>query len=386
MRKKLALFAMLAALSSWSLARTMNTAAQDKDDKSKQTTKAHNDHDADDQNGDIDVVSGPSVDAANDHAVIRWKTDKVSASSIKYGTSQSNMSQEQKISGGSRDHDVTLTGLQPGTKYFFEILSRNGQVRKTGEFTTQGSSSASNSKNNGSSSNGSSGSTSTGSRANGTDNVQILDGPRPQNVTPNSATIYWRTDDVAASDVKYGTDPNNPSQRAYERGGSREHTAELSNLQPGQTYYFQILRRDGSVRTSGQFQTPASGTTAATTPGTTPTTGTPAPGTTSSVAVNKGPVVQYVNQNTAIISWNTNQQSSSTVKYGTDANNLNQTATGNWGTNHQVQVQGLQPSTTYYFVVNSSPAENTGNVATSAPQSFQTVAPGQQAKQQSWHF
>src|SRR3954469_6154412 len=170
MRKKLVLFAMLAALRSWPLARTMNTAAQDKDDKSKQNTKAHNDHDADDQNGDIDVVSGPSVDAANDHAVIRWKTDKVSASSIKYGTDQNNMSQEQKISGGSRDHDVTLTGLQPGTKYFYEIVSRSGQVRKTGEFTTQGTSSASNSNNNGSSNNGSSNS---GSSSGNVDNVQI---------------------------------------------------------------------------------------------------------------------------------------------------------------------------------------------------------------------
>jgi len=377
MRKKLALFAMFAALSSWSLARTLSTAPQDKDDKNKKSTAtAQNDHDADDKNGDIDVLSGPDVQPANDHAVIRWRTDKVSASSIKYGTSQSNMSQEQKISGGSRDHNVTLTGLQPGTKYYFEILSRNGQVRKTGEFTTEGSSSASNSNN------GSNSGSSTGATPAGGDTVQVVDGPRTQNLGPNSATIYWRTDKVAASDVKYGTDPNHPSQRAYERGGDRDHTAELTNLQPGQTYYYQILRRDGSIRTSGQFQTPASGTTASTTP----TTGTPAPGTTSSVAVNKGPVVQYVNQNTAIISWDTNQQSSSTVKYGTDANNLNQSATGNWGTNHQVQLQGLQPSTTYYFVVNSSPAENTGNVATSAPQSFQTVAPGQQAKQQPWHF
>jgi len=357
----------------------MNTATQDKDDKNKNTTTANKDNDADDKNGDIDVVSGPSIDPANDHAVIRWRTDKVSASSIKYGTSQNNMSQEQKISGGSRDHNVTLTGLQPGTKYYFEILSRNGQVRKTGEFTTQGSSSASNN------SNGSNSGSSNGSSSGNVDNVRVLDGPRPQNVTPNSATIYWRTDDVAASDVKYGTDQNNPSQRAYERGGSREHTAELSNLQPGQTYYYQILRRDGSVRTSGQFSTPTSS--AGNTPGTTPTTGTPAPsGSGSTVSVNKGPVVQYANQNTAIISWNTDQQASSTVKYGTDPNNMNQTATGNWGTNHQVQLQGLQPSTTYYYQVQSSPAEGTGNVASSQTANFQTVAPGQQAKQQSWHF
>lgn len=366
MRNKLALVVMLGALGSWSFARALNTASQDKDDK-KNSAQSQKDN-------DIDVVSGPSVNPASDHAVIRWSTDKVSASAIKYGTDQNNMSQEQKVSGGSRDHNVTLTGLQPGTKYFYAITARNGQVRKTGEFTTQGSSSASTSSNNGSN---------TASNSSGTDNVQILDGPRPQNVTANSASIYWKTDDTAATDVKYGTDANNPSQRAYERGGSRDHTAELTNLQPGTTYYYQILRRDGSVRTSGQFQTSGSSTATA------PTPGTPAqpsqPGA-SSVAVNKGPVPQFINQNTAVISWNTNQQSSSTVKYGTDPNNLSQTATGNWGVNHQVQLQGLQPSTTYYFVVNSSPAENTGNVATSAPQSFQTVAPGQQAKQTPWHF
>ena len=49
MRKKLALFAMFAALSSWSLARTLSTAPQDKDDKNKKSTAtAQNDHDADD--------------------------------------------------------------------------------------------------------------------------------------------------------------------------------------------------------------------------------------------------------------------------------------------------------------------------------------------------
>src|SRR3954469_6869324 len=139
MRKKLALFAVLAALSSWSIAQSTNSAAQ-------------NDEQG---NANIDVVSGPSVDAAGDHAVIRWRTDKVSASSIKYGTDQNNMSQEKKISGGSRDHNVTLTGLQPRTKYYYEIVARNGQVRKTGEFTTQGTS-ANNNSNNGSSTSGSS--------------------------------------------------------------------------------------------------------------------------------------------------------------------------------------------------------------------------------------
>jgi ABC-type uncharacterized transport system substrate-binding protein len=357
MRKKLALFAMFAALSSWSFARTMNAAAQDKDDK---------------QHVVAPITSGPNVDADTNSATIRWHTDRMTTTAVKYGTDQNNL-RDERLPGGSRDHKVVIADLQPGTHYVFQVLDANGNVQKTGDFTTKGSSSASNSGSQSGSSASSNGAA---------DNVRILDGPRPQNVTPNSATIYWRTDDVAASDVKYGTDQNNPSQRAYERGGSREHTAELTNLQPGQTYYFQILRRDGSVRTSGQFSTPTSNA-GSTTPS---TTNGSQPSNTATVNVNGGPVPQYVNQNTALISWKTDQQSSSTVKYGTDPNNLSQTATGNWGTNHQVTIQGLQPSTTYYYQVQSSPAEGTGNIATSQTANFQTVAPGQQAKQQARPF
>jgi len=350
----------------------MTTVAQDKDDKQKNTAK--NDHDADDkQHVAAPITSGPDVDTEDRSATIRWHTDRMTTTAVKYGTDQNNL-KDERLPGGSRDHKVVIADLQPGTHYVFQVLDANGNVQKTGDFTTKGSSSASNSGSQ-------SGSSTSSSNSGAVDNVRILDGPRPQNVTPNSATIYWRTDDVAASDVKYGTDQNNLSQRAFERGGSREHTAELTSLQPGQTYYFQILRRDGSVRTSGQFSTPTSSAGS-----TTPSTSGSQPSSAATVNVNAGPVPQYVNQNTAVISWKTDQQSSSTVKYGTDPNNLSQTATGNWGTNHQVNVQGLQPSTTYYYQVQSSQAEGTGNVATSQTANFQTVAPGQQAKQQARPF
>jgi ABC-type uncharacterized transport system substrate-binding protein len=352
MRKKIAVFVAFVALSTLSFARPA----------SAQT---------DNQHVVAPITSGPSVDADTTSATIRWHTDRMTTTAVKYGTDQNNL-KDERLPGGSRDHKVVIGDLQAGTHYVYQVLDANGSVQKSGDFTTKGSSSASNS--------GSQSGTSASSNG-AVDNVRILDGPRPQNVTPNSATIYWRTDDVAASDVKYGTDQNNLSQRAFERGGSREHTAELTSLQPGQTYYFQILRRDGSVRTSGQFSTPTSSAGS-----TTPSTNGSQPSSTATVNVNGGPVPQYVNQNTAVISWKTDQQSSSTVKYGTDPNNLSQTATGNWGTNHQVNVQGLQPSTTYYYQVQSSPAEGTGNVATSQTANFQTVAPGQQAKQQARPF
>jgi hypothetical protein len=84
--------------------------------------------------------------------------------------------------------------------------------------------------------------------------VQIVQGPALKPLGGNSMELQWKTNNVAANDVKYGTDPNNLTLRAYESGGGRDHSVTLKNLTPGQTYYYQILTRDGDVRYTGQFQ------------------------------------------------------------------------------------------------------------------------------------
>ena len=39
---------------------------------------------------------------------------------------------------GSREHQMTLTGLQPNTTYYFDIMERDGEARRggTGSFRT----------------------------------------------------------------------------------------------------------------------------------------------------------------------------------------------------------------------------------------------------------
>ena len=88
------------------------------------------------------------------------------------------------------------------------------------------------------------------------DTVQIAEGPLVRNLTPTSAELSWKTDKVAATDVRYGITQNNPDQRKFEPGGSREHSVKLTGLQPGKTYYFYIYDRKGQVRVGGQFTTP----------------------------------------------------------------------------------------------------------------------------------
>lgn len=90
-------------------------------------------------------------------------------------------------------------------------------------------------------------------------NVQITQGPSITSITGTSATISWTTDKKAANHVKYRV-ANGAWKSAYTPGGSTNHSAQLTGLQPSQTVDWQILTQDGDVRTSGQFQTASTAT------------------------------------------------------------------------------------------------------------------------------
>ncbi len=88
------------------------------------------------------------------------------------------------------------------------------------------------------------------------DAVDIVSGPEVQNLTGTSATLTWTTNKTAATRVRYGTDAKNPAQRAYEPGGSTQHSVQLTNLKPNTTYHYEIETRGGKDRYKGSFHTP----------------------------------------------------------------------------------------------------------------------------------
>lgn len=346
MRKYLITGALLLALGTWGAAQTKDS---------------------------VQIVGTPQIRAQNDTAVISWQTDKVAATQVKYGTDPNNMDQKAFEAGGSRNHNVTLKNLQPGKTYYFAILDNDGQVRQQGQFVA-GQSGTQSAAPNTSSNQGQSGQ---GQQGSGTDNVVIVAGPVVQNLQPNSASLWWQTDDRAATHVKYGTDSNNPQQSAYEPGGDRNHTAQLSNLQPGQTYYYQILRRDGSVRTTGQFTTPPQNAF-----GQGAQQGQPGQaGQWGGVQITNGPMLEQVGDTSAVISWTTAQPSSSIVRYGTDPSAMSTVAQSQWGTNHRVELKQLKPNTRYFFEVASSLSQTGAgsHMIGSNTGQFTTVNQGQSA-------
>ncbi len=85
---------------------------------------------------------GPAqvIPVAPTSVTVRWRTDVPTGTRVSYGFSAEAVNQHAE--GTLTDaHEVTLTGLQPGTKYFFVV----GTARKkigAGDFITAGSASA----------------------------------------------------------------------------------------------------------------------------------------------------------------------------------------------------------------------------------------------------
>lgn len=84
----------------------------------------------------LTVTQGPVVEPGNTTASIQWTTDVEAGTRVQYGTRQDLLDQRAAGDVGYA-HRITLSGLQPGTRYFFTIGSARALLGK-GEFLTTG--------------------------------------------------------------------------------------------------------------------------------------------------------------------------------------------------------------------------------------------------------
>ena len=215
--------------------------------------------------------------------------------------------------------------------------------------------------------------------------LQITNGPVVEGVGDTWAVVAWTTNEGASSMLHYGTDQNKLSQTAqqdYQKSQSSQgatHRVRIDNLQPGTTYYFKVDsgqgEQSGSSTSSNvaQFTTNQAGQSSQNGQGVS----------SGNLQISQTPSVPRIGDTWAVITWMTNAGGSSVVHYGTDQNNLSQTAQAPYaqGTNetrHRVRITGLQPNTTYYFTVDSGQGQGTGTSAASIARQFTTKPQGQQ--------
>ena len=107
------------------------------------------------------------------------------------------------------------------------------------------------------------------------------------------------------------------------------------------------------------------------------------------VEITKGPALEISHDDVAIIRWITNNPGGdndhySVIHYGTDPNDLSQTAKNHVRLNQshpetifRVRMDGLKPSTTYYYKVTSMGYDGVSDGMESTVHQFTTAAPGQ---------
>ncbi|MCX7829842.1 MAG: lamin tail domain-containing protein, partial [Acidobacteria bacterium] len=196
----------------------------------------------------------------------------------------------------------------------------------------------------------------------------FLSNPAPDNTPPVitagpssnpkdcSAVISWSTDEAANSIVEYGlTDSYGMSQSnpTY----VKSHSIEISNLNPSTTYHFRVLSTDSK----GNGPTASSDFTFVTSANSAP-------------IIVSSPTISSFTSTTAKIVWQTDEEATSLVEYGTTGSYGNSAFTSGYFVNHEVVISGLTPQTTYHFRVVSS--DRCGNGPTySSDAVFTTLSP-----------
>ena len=277
------------------------------------------------------IVNGPVAAYITDNlAIINWQTDKSADSTVYYGTDPLNFGQPFNSITMDTDHSVTLSGLAPNTVYYYQVSSKGiytntPAVSKILKFTTN-------------------------SGADVTAPV-ITDGPTVIWVSDNAATIRWVTNEISDSRVKYQVQGGTSFLTVQNSKNVLEHMVTLTNLQASSTYFYQAASTDPSANASPYSTTLSFITNNPPTPDPNPDPNPdPIPPDTTPPVFTIQPSAATISNRSAVITWQTDEQSTSTVRYGKNPASLDlQTLVVGLAINHSVTLVNLDPETAYYF-------------------------------------
>lgn len=271
---------------------------------------------------------------SNTSATITWTTNENATGQIEYGTTTSYGNTTTLNSTLGISHSVTITGLTASTVYHFRVDSKDASnnLAQSSDVTF------------------------TTAATPDTTPPQIS-GITSSSITSSGATIQWTTDEVATSQVDYGTTSLYGNSTALDTTLLTNHSVSLTGLAPLTTYHFRIDSKDAANNLAQSTDVTF---------------------TTIAAADVTPPVISAVTltpaTTTALVTWTTNEPSTEKVYFGT-ANPLDLTTAASasdaaLSTSHSLNLTGLSASTTYYYVVESKDAAN--NTATTSQSSFVT--------------
>ncbi|MEE3235562.1 MAG: fibronectin type III domain-containing protein [Candidatus Latescibacterota bacterium] len=307
------------------------------------------------------ITEGPQVDVRGNIAIIRFSSDVPTKASVFVGavgnSSDSGIgilgtADEVEIpsltpNGGrrfARRHVLTIPALDLSTAYGYriEVEGANGRTLAFDPNNSLGSNEA------GKivrvlQPPGGSGAFTTESTID-TQFPVILSGPTVTSTTDNSAVVEWITDEPANSDVAFGADDLDDSELSGD--AETRHKIILSDLESGVTYQYMV----GSTDAAGNGAT-ESGTASFTT---NPEIDITAPEFTTS------PQIIYKNDESATITWETNEEATGEIEFGTTTDLGTIRSLSSTAKNHEAALTNLEADKTYYYTVSTYDLSNNG--------------------------
>lgn len=171
----------------------------------------------------------PSSTVKTKSALVNWVTSRTSSSFVKYGKSSGDYGEEVGSSTQVIDHEISLTGLDPGTTYYYKVLwtDEDGNTGESSEFTLS------------------------------TNPAPVVSGVRMSDIGMYSAYVNFTLANATQAKVLYGLTSNYGGQVELTTStASSEHTVKLENLEEGIGYHLKIVAEDeeGNIFSSDDYE------------------------------------------------------------------------------------------------------------------------------------
>jgi len=248
------------------------------------------------------------TDITTNSANINWNSNILSSGTVEYGI-DINYGNSALHDGLLISHVVNLTNLSPATLYHFRVISNDNQgnsiTSADGTFTTL---------------------------------TEDLEPPEISNIkviniTLTSTTVTWDTNESATSKIEYGLDTNygtNSSSDTY----STTHSIDLTSLSSATLYHFRVSGKDEKANENVSLDN----TFTTLTPDTTP-------------PVISNVKVINITQTTASVTWDTDEDATSKVMYGTNTTYGSEQELTDYTKNHSIPLSGLTSATVYHYKI-----------------------------------
>ncbi len=274
------------------------------------------------------IVSAVSVAGiSSGSATISWTTNERSSSQIMFGVTTSYGMQTALDNTLVNAHMQTLVGLSANTMYHYKVKSvdASGNVSISADYTFT-------------------------TAVVGSDiTAPLISGVSAGTITNSSATINWTTNEMALGQIYFGTSTSYNMQTSVEASFNTAHQQTMTGLSSNTLYHYLIRSWDAS----GNLSISADYTF-----------------TTSILPDVTDPVISNVTASaitsgSAVITWTTNEPSTSRVSFGLTGSYGMQTALDSGlVTLHQQIITGLSANTMYHFQVRSIDASSNGSTST----------------------